>query len=587
MKLTGKMLFKVNSSLNDGLVINFEWKGNICDLSLTNTSDKDVKVGDLVLFGADMPFPINTRFYGEGYTMLAQYAGKSLDDFYLSGSYSDYNHYKLPKPEGLNQVYNIAIFYPECDQPLLVGFSSCFRFNGCIRFNTETLQMVLNCENITIYAGETIKLEQIYVEQGEENSIRNNLADAISKNHPRLDFPEVPTGWCSWLVYGPRITERNVYDNLNAIKEKNLDLKYIQIDDGYQAHWGDWLEVTDKFAGGAKQLCLDIKAQGFEPAIWVAPFAAEKNSKLFQEHPDWFVKNDAGEPLVSSDVTFGGWRCGPWYMLDATHPDAINYLKTVFRTMREEWKVKYYKLDANVWGAMPFGHRYDANATAVEAYRRGMAAILEATGYDSFILGCNAPMWPSIGAVHGMRITNDNSRNWGKFVHLIKECFPRNWQHKRFWINDPDTVLLQNKLVKVMGPDGKETFVEGPITRNEFIVNAAYTMASGGMVLSSDDISTLRDDNVEILKKMLPSVEVAADFDDNSYTVGKAKISDEKSIIYMFNLDDETKDIRVSLDKRYDVLDLFEDENLGICEGEIAFESFAPHYAKVLICKKV
>ena len=29
--------------------------------------------------------------------------------------------------------------------------------------------------------------------------------------------------------------------------ENGLDLEYIQIDDGYQAHWGDWFEFTDKF----------------------------------------------------------------------------------------------------------------------------------------------------------------------------------------------------------------------------------------------------------------------------------------------------------------------------------------------------
>jgi alpha-galactosidase len=253
--------------------------------------------------------------------------------------------------------------------------------------------------------------------------------------------------------------------------------------------------------------------------------------------------------------------------------------------MHDEWSVSYFKLDAINWETMPIGHRYDDTKTCIEAYKIGMTIIRESIG-DSFILGGNSPMWPSIGMVHGMRITNDNTRRWGKFIRLIEECFPRNWMHGRFWINDPDTVLLQNKMVKVEGPDGKIVLTEGPITKNEFAVNAAYTMASGGMVLSGDDVSTLKEENVEMLRKMIPSVGVAAEFDGHNYTVCRAKISDEKTIIYVFNLEDEAKDIKVDLDGRYDVLDLFEDGHFGICEGEIAFDGFAPHYAKVLICKK-
>lgn len=62
-------------------------------------------------------------------------------------------------------------------------------------------------------------------------------------------------------------------------------------------------------------------------------------------------------------------------MLDGTHPEARSYLTHVFQVMREEWHVKYFKLDANMWGAMPFGFRYEKNKTCVEAYRMGMEAI--------------------------------------------------------------------------------------------------------------------------------------------------------------------------------------------------------------------
>ncbi len=532
-----------------------------------------------------MMFEPSTRFYGEGYNMLSQYGG-TINDFKLIGSFSDYDHYKLKKPEGVNQVYNMVIFYPEGRAPLLIGFASCFRFNGVIRFNEKIIQIALNGENIKVGAGEKIKLEQIYIAEGERNYLLNTLASAISKNHPKKEFYEIPTGWCSWLVYGPNITAKNIYDNLDAIKAHNLDLKYIQIDDGYQAYWGDWFDFTDKFEGGVKNVCLDIKNKGFEPAIWVAPFVAEKDSKLFREHPNWFIKDENGNPLCSGDVSFGGWRCAPWYILDTTHPEAINYIKTVFKTMHEEWKINYFKLDAIVWEALPFGVRYDSTKTSVEAFKMGMDAICEATGKESFILGTNAPMWPSMGVVNGMRVTNDNQRSWYQFAQLAKECFNRNWQHNKLWINDPDTVLLQNQMVEVVGPDGEITTKEGAITEDEFIFNAAYTMASGGMVLSGDDVSSLTDANITLLKKLLPPTMVQAEFDDETFTIGRAKISENKTIIYIFNFDDVSKEIIIPLDQKTEVLDLFEDKNINTSQGKIHFPIINPHSAKALICKK-
>ena len=113
--------------------------------------------------------------------------------------------------------------------------------------------------------------------------------------------------------------------------------------------------------------------------------------------------------------------------------------------MRQEWGCTYFKLDANFWGAMHGGRFHDPNATRIEAYRRGMEAILRGAG-DGFILGCNHPIWPSLGLIHGSRSSNDIKRTWDRGRRApARENLSRNWQNGRLWWNDPDAVVLTGR----------------------------------------------------------------------------------------------------------------------------------------------
>ncbi|MCA1652001.1 MAG: hypothetical protein LC753_17610, partial [Acidobacteria bacterium] len=84
-------------------------------------------------------------------------------------------------------------------------------------------------------------------------------------------------------------------------------------------------------------------------------------------------------------------------------------------------------------------------ATRIEAYRRGMQAIIEGAG-DGFILGCNHPIWPSLGLIHGSRSSNDIKRTWDRMARTARQNLSRNWQNGRLWWNDPDAVVLTGPL---------------------------------------------------------------------------------------------------------------------------------------------
>jgi alpha-galactosidase len=340
---------------------------------------------------------------------------------------------------------------------------------------------------------------------------------------------------------------------------------------------GDWLETGKSFGGDIKAVLRGIRERGFEPAIWLAPFVASPQSKLFRDHPEWFIKDADGKPLRSDKVGFGGWRLGPWYALDGTHPEAQKFLETTFRVMREEWGCTYFKLDANYWGTLHRGHFHDPKATRIEAYRRGMAAALRGAG-NAFILGCNHPLWPSLGLVDGSRSSMDTSREWSSIRDIGRENLLRGWQNGRFWWNDPDCVLLSPG--RVMDNSGTATGAAG-LPLNEVQFHATTVHASGGMLLGGDDMPTLAPERIAMLRKLIPPTRRAASFADEKLTVGRTPHG-KGEYLYLFNWGDQPVERVVTLPRKVSLTNYWTGESLGQHEGEFRVPELAPHTALLL-----
>jgi alpha-galactosidase len=327
---------------------------------------------------------------------------------------------------------------------------------------------------------------------------------------------------------------------------------------------GDWLETGAAFGGNVRGVLKQIRERGFQPAIWVAPFIAERGSHVFQQHPDWFMKGADGQPLPASEVTFQGWRRGPWFALDGTHPDAQQHLETLFRTMRQEWGCTYFKLDANFWGAMHGARLHDPRATRIEAYRSGMQAVLRGAG-DSFILGCNHPIWPSLALIHGSRSSGDIKRTWDTISKVARQNLNRNWQNGRLWWNDPDAVVLA-----------------GALPLNEFQFHATAVYASGGMILSGDDLSKIPPDRLAMLRKLLPPTGVAAVFEDDSLRAGVVTLKDRR-MLCLFNWSDQAQTVAIRLERRGRLRDYWSDEDLGEHSGSYTARDMPPRSARLIV----
>lgn len=162
LKMEGKMnrlQFTLNSESR--LLLQADWEGSSCDLSLHNPTGEPVTAGEITVYSGRMMFQSDTPCYGEGYSKLAQYKG-TVGDFTMFGKHGDHEHYRLPVKEGWNQCYNMLLFTPAVGEALLLGFASCHRFGGIFRFNKEQLHILLNCEDIVLQPGETIALEQFF-----------------------------------------------------------------------------------------------------------------------------------------------------------------------------------------------------------------------------------------------------------------------------------------------------------------------------------------------------------------------------------------------------------------------------------------
>jgi len=538
------------------------WDGAFCRSRVVNNGAAPVRVKEIVLFELVLALPAATALYGEGFQMLSQTGGtiEAPSDF---SQYTDAKHYKMPATTGSRAYYGLLMLTPPGEETRALAFTSSRRFSGGFEMTASTLRALVDTESLELAPKDAWTLEELmFASGGDRAKLLSDVAAQLAKNHPPLRTSQAPTGWCSWYCFGPRVTARQVLDNLDVIAKRMPSLKYIQIDDGYQSAMGDWLDTGAAFGGDVRAVLDQIRKRGFEPAIWVAPFVAEDASKLFQQHRDWFIKDEQGAPLRSDRVTFGGWRRGPWYALDGTHPEAQQHLERVFRTMRDEWGCTYFKLDANFWGAMHGGRFHDAQATRVEAYRRGMQAILRGAG-NAFILGCNHPIWPSIGVVHGSRSSNDIRRTWDRIATTGRQNLSRNWQNGRFWWNDPDAVCFASDL-----------------TDAECQFHATVIYASGGMVLSGDDLTTLPAPRAAMLQKLLPPTGIAAEFDDASLRVGTVRLANAR-MMCLFNWDDAAQRTTFRLAQPSMVTDFWTDQSLGRRQGTMTIE-MPPRSARLL-----
>jgi len=230
-------------------------------------------------------------------------------------------------------------------------------------------------------------------------------------------------------------------------------------------------------------LLAEIRAAGFIPGLWIAPFMVGNRSRLYAEHPDWVVTDrDSGKPIAP--MKFYGefrWhkRSEEYYILDITHPDAETYLRNVFRVWAREWGCGYFKTDF-----MYFGSEYGpaqaqwhtAGLSRIEIWMRMARMIREEIG-AALWLGCGGPIWAPVGLVDAVRIGRDIGVTWDGHYSaesLLRDQTSRNFANGILWQADPDCILLRDRFHE--------------LTDTEVESLARFAGLSGGVLMTSDQL---------------------------------------------------------------------------------------------------
>ncbi len=181
-----------------------------------------------------------------------------------------------------------------------------------------------------------------YNNQREPNEILNlSLPDFVRKHMGiRLsELDEKPTFvYNTWNPFKKDINEKLIMELADAAAAAGM--KEFVIDDGWQNNYGDWGIDKTKFPNGLKPVFDYIKSLGMKPGLWISVGSAAPDSKVYYEHPEWFVKGKDGQfsnlhieiddTEIRSACFSTGWK---------------DYIKDILLELSLDYGLEYLKLD--------------------------------------------------------------------------------------------------------------------------------------------------------------------------------------------------------------------------------------------------
>ncbi len=322
----------------------------------------------------------------------------------------------------------------------------------------------------------------------------------------RSRCPKAPTGWLSWNTYFDKATAE---DNL---AEARIGKKYLQpfgcefweieswqgnsdqlpVSDFYNLN----LEVNEKqFPEGMKKLADDLRALGFRPGIWTAPFGTGSR-EFYEAHKDWFLHDKNGAPMQ----TWNGK-----YTIDPSNDEVIAHIRHIHDVAAHEWGYEYFKIDGmSGSGAGYCAHFFERpevraafkNPDVVAPFERVVRALREGIGPDRVFLACQ-------GHFTGPEAQYaDAARTGADIVHPNQ---PVKWSNILQQAGRTLNQIFVNNIVFYSDPDN--LLVNGALTLEEARVTTTVVALPGQLTFFGDHLGELAPERMKLLQQTLPVCE--------------------------------------------------------------------------------
>ena len=503
----------------DSDLINLDYIKNGNNEKLILKTDSDIKINKVLV---TIPFKYDKKdlIFVNGYqswtdSFLYEYKDhlkdvnklpKALLNLYAFKMYGDSYFKKYNK----NVIHGYDISYVEGKNNLIIMNKNFNNNYLIINHDKKNNKIVLEADinNLLINKDNEYTLFDYYI-------IEDVISNLNFNNEFNINFKNKIIGYTSWYNHYQDINEKIVSNCLDHLDSR---FNLFQIDDGYETFVGDWLDIDqNKFPNGLKPLVDKAHDKNLMAGIWLAPFVCEKNSKLFNEHQDYLLKDNNGEPIKC------GSNWSSFYALDFNKEKVREYIKKSLEYFID-LGFDFFKLDF-LYAVNVNPNSFDTRASITAKAYKFLRDVLK----DKLILGCGAIISNSIGNFDYLRVGPDVSLIFDdvwfmKYMHreristkiTLQNTIYRSFLNNKLFLNDPDVFLLRDDNISLSFEQRKALI----------IINSLF----GSVLMTSDDIKSYDDKKKELL-------DFALDIFNNSKD--KSYKKDGNNIIINFTLNDK------------------------------------------------
>jgi len=527
---------------------------------------------------------------------IVSLGGRPSDERILSDSFSedwpDLVIYNLgDAPGGMHRgVGSQLIYNRQTKQSLFLGALTSDRFLTLLRLKAEGKGAEAKIASYTVESTGTTEIQKDYSEAetlepknlksdrielslplnpGEEMSSERVMfaagpdylgqlrayGSAIRRLHRARVSSEIPIGWWSWTAYYAAINEGETLANADWLSQhlNSLGYNFFQIDEGYQYARGEYVTTNaTQFPDGMRFVAHRILRDGLTVGLWTAPFEVSSRAWVYEHHKDWLVHNAKGQPIPLEDV----WRqhVDTLYALDTTHPGAQEYLRQTYKTLVQEWGVRFIKLDFMDTTAIEgFYHR--PSTTALEAQRIGLQVIRDTVGDDVILDKDGSPMLNPVGIVDTGRVSADTGHSFLRSKTSAPGIAARFYMNGNFFINDPDAFnITDTYLVEHSGEHSSHSLATAQTSiALSAIAGGMYEIGDDLLVLSSEKDRLALVENRDLLnmakagRASTPVDLMTYEPEDGQPSIFLLRQSPRQSILTVFNWTDRPRSRSLSL----------------------------------------